>query len=96
MKNKLGIEPLFDKIIVEPTEVKNQTEAGFMLPESVKNEAKRGTVLAVGPGLDGKPMTVKEGDTVLYGEYAATPINVDGRSVLIMREKDTFAKIEKE
>jgi chaperonin GroES len=90
-KNKLKITPLADRVLVEPAEAETKTASGIIIPDNAKEKPQRGVVVAVGKGKKDEPMTVKEGDTVLYGKYAGTEITVDGKEYLIMRESDIFA-----
>ena len=89
----MSVRPLEDRILVKPIEKSNVTESGLYLPESSKEKPIQGEVVAMGPGrlLDnGKraDLSVKNGDTVVYGKYAGTEISLDGEDVLIMRESD--------
>ena len=99
MKN-INLKPLDDRVVVEPLEAEEVTAGGIVLPDSAKEKPQRGTVLAVGPGklLDsgerGKP-SVAVGDEVIYGKYAGSDIEVDGREVKILRESDVLAKVIK-
>ncbi len=90
-KNKLKITPLADRVLVEPAEAETKTASGIIIPDNAKEKPQRGVVVSVGKGKKDEPMTVKEGDTVLYGKYAGTEITVDGKEYLIMRESDIFA-----
>lgn len=89
----VNIKPLADRVLVKPAEAEETTKSGIIIPDSAKEKPQRGTVLAVGNGKPDEPLTVKEGDTVLYGKYAGTEINIDGDDLLIMRESDIFAII---
>ncbi len=89
----VNIKPLADRVLVKPAEAEETTKSGIIIPDSAKEKPQRGTILAVGNGKKDEPMTVKEGDTVLYGKYAGTEINIDGDDLLIMRESDIFAII---
>ncbi len=96
----LNLKPLADRVIVEPIEREETTASGIILPEMAKEKPQEGRVLAVGPGRrdeDGKfiPMDVKEGDTVLFAKYAGTEVKIDGRKLLILKESDILAIIEK-
>ena len=64
---------------------------GIILPDTAKEKPQRGKVIAVGSGKKDEPLTVKIGDSVLYGKYAGTEINIEGKEYLIMRESDIFA-----
>ncbi len=89
--SKGSITPLADRVIVEPAAAEVKTAGGIIIPDTAKEKPQRGKVIAVGSGKPDEPMTVKVGDTVLYGKYAGTEIQVDGKDVLIMRESDIFA-----
>ena len=88
------ITPLGDRVIVKPKEAEETTKGGIILPDTVQEKPIEGTIVAVGPGKseEGKmvEMTVKVGDTVLYGKYGGTEISVEGDEYLIMRESDIF------
>ena len=87
-----SIKPLGDRVVVKPEPAEEKTASGLFIPDTAKEKPQRGTVLAVGPGKveNGNKidMTVKAGDTVLYGKYSGTEITMDGDDVLIMRESD--------
>jgi chaperonin GroES len=88
---ELNIKPLADRVVVEPAAAEEKTASGIIIPDTAKEKPQRGTVLAVGNGKPEEPMTVKVGDTVLYGKYSGTELTVEGKDVLIMRESDIFA-----
>ena len=67
---------------------------GIIIPDSAKEKPLKGKVLAVGNGTKDEPMQLKAGDTVLYGKYAGTEIDLDGDKVLIMRQSEVLAVIE--
>ena len=90
---KVNIKPLADRVLVKPSEAEEKTKSGIIIPDTAKEKPQRGSVIAVGSGKKDEPMTVKEGDNVLYGKYAGTEITVDGEDYLIMRESDIFAII---
>jgi len=89
----LNIKPLADRVLVEPAAAEEKTASGIYIPDTAKEKPQRGKIVAVGNGKKDEPMTVKVGDTVLYGKYAGTEINIDGKEYLIMRESDIFAII---
>ena len=91
--SKLSIKPLADRVIVEVSPAEEKTASGLIIPDTAKEKPQKGTVIAVGNGKKDEPLTVKVGDTVLYGKYAGTEISVDGKELLIMRESDIFAVI---
>lgn len=87
----VNVKPLADRVLVEPAAAEETTASGIIIPDTAKEKPQRGTVVAVGGGKPDEPMTVQSGDTVLYGKYAGTEINVEGKDYLIMRESDIFA-----
>ena len=91
MAKKLNITPLHDRVIVKPAAAEEKTAGGIIIPDTAKEKPQRGIVLAAGPGKKDEPVTVKEGDTVLYGKYAGTEITIEGAEYLIMRESDILA-----
>lgn len=90
---KVNIKPLADRVLVEPAKAEEKTVGGIIIPDTAKEKPQKGTVIAVGPGKKDEPMTVKEGDVVLYGKYSGTEITIDGNDYLIMRESDIVAII---
>src|SRR5215208_5659044 len=91
MAKKLNITPLHDRVIVKPAAAEEKTAGGIIIPDTAKKKPQRGTVIAAGPGKKDEPVTVKTGDTVLYGKYAGTEIQIEGEDFLIMRESDILA-----
>jgi chaperonin GroES len=90
---KINLKPLADRVLVEPAAAETKTAGGIIIPDTAKEKPMKGKVVAVGNGKPEEPMTVKAGDMVLYGKYAGTEINVDGKDYLIMRESDIYAVI---
>jgi len=88
---QVNVKPLADRVLIKPAEAEQKTAGGIIIPDTAKEKPQRGTVVAVGPGKKDEPLTVKVGDTVLYGKYAGTEITVDGKDYLIMRESDIVA-----
>lgn len=88
---KLNIKPLADRVVIEPASAEEKTSGGLIIPDTAKEKPQKGVVVAVGPGKKDEPITVKEGDVVLYGKYAGTEINIGGNDYLIMRESDIVA-----
>ena len=88
---KVSLKPLADRVLVQPAEAEQKTKGGIIIPDTAKEKPQKGKVIAVGTGKKDEPMTVKTGDTVLYGKYAGTEINIEGQDYLIMRESDIFA-----
>ena len=87
----LNIRPLADRVVIQPAEAEEKTASGLYIPDTAKEKPMRGSVLGVGPGKKDEPTTVKVGETVLYGKYAGTEIQIDGKDYIIMRENDILA-----
>ncbi|HSI36301.1 MAG: co-chaperone GroES [Phycisphaerae bacterium] len=93
------LKPLADRVIVKQTEAEEKTASGIFLPDAAKEKPTRGKVIAAGPGRiddNGKRMTlsVKANDTVVYGKYSGTEVEVDGQKFVILREADILGVIE--
>ena len=89
--SEINIKPLADRVLVKPLPAEKTTASGLIIPDSAKEKQQKGTVMAIGNGLKDEPMTVKVGDTVLFGKYAGTEIVLYGTEYLIMRESDILA-----
>ena len=89
--SEINIKPLSDRVLVKPLPAEKMTASGLIIPDSAKEKQQKGTVIAIGNGLKDEPMTVKIGETVLFGKYAGTELVVDGTEYLIMRESDILA-----
>lgn len=87
----MKIQPLADRVLIEPAPAEEKTAGGIYIPDTAKEKPQKGTVVAVGPGKKDEPTTVKTGDVVLYGKYSGTEINVEGNDYLMMRESDILA-----
>ena len=85
------IQPLADRVVIEPATAEEKTASGFIMPDTANERAQRGVVVAVGPGKKDEPTMVKVGQVVLYGKYAGTEIQIEGKDYLIMKESDIFA-----
>jgi len=90
---KLNIKPIADRVVVEPALAEQKTAGGIIIPDTAKEKPQKGLIVAVGKGKKDEPMTVKVGDSVLYGKYAGTEITIDGKEYLIMKESDIYAII---
>lgn len=90
---KVNLQPLADRVVVKPEEAEEETKGGIVLPDTAKEKPQTGDVVAVGDGKKDEPMTVKQGDKVLYGKYAGTEVNIEGEEYLIMRESDIYGII---
>ncbi|APS38486.1 MULTISPECIES: co-chaperone GroES [Salegentibacter] len=87
----LNIKPLSDRVLIEPEAAETKTASGIYIPETAKEKPQRGKVVAVGKGNKDHDMTVKVGDTVLYGKYSGTELKLEGTDYLMMREDDILA-----
>ena len=100
MADKFNLKPLGDRLVVEPQEKEERTASGIILPETAKEKPQEGTVLAAGPGRmdedgDRIAMDVKVGDVVLYAKYAGTEVKINDKKLLILKESDILAIVEK-
>lgn len=77
MTNIVTAKPLHDRVIVKPALSEEKTSGGIIIPDTAKEKPQRGTVVATGPGKKDEPVTVKTGDTVLYGKYSGTEVRID-------------------
>lgn len=99
-KSKMAtIKPLDDRVLVKPDDAEEKTAGGIVLPGSAQERPTRGKVIAAGPGKLGKDgnriaLSVKEGDTVIYGEYAGSTIKIGGEEHKIVRESDLLGVLE--
>ena len=82
------MKPINDRVVVQPAAAEEKTAGGIIIPDTAKEKPQKGKVVAVGPGKDGNKMTVKKGDTVLYGKYSGQELHHEGNDYLIMREDD--------
>ena len=95
----LKLKPLADRVIVKQTEAEEKTKSGLYLPDAAKEKPTKGKVISVGPGkLDdkGKPMELglRVNDTVYYGKYSGTDVEVNGEKFVILRESDVLGVLE--
>jgi chaperonin GroES len=91
----VNVKPLADRVLVEAAPAEEKTSSGIIIPDTAKEKPQRGTIVAIGNGKKDEPLTVKVGDTVMYGQYAGTEIKIEGNPYLIMRESDIFGVIGK-
>ncbi len=95
----MAVKPLEDRVLVKPVERESKTDSGIYLPESSKERPVQGKVIAVGPGKlleNGKraELGVKKGDTIVYGKYAGSEVEIKGVDHLILRENEILGVIE--
>jgi len=95
----MDLQPLGDRLIVEPLEEEQTTAGGIVLPDTALEKPQRGTVVAAGPGAKNTengeviPLDVAVGDVVVFSKYGGTEIRVEGTDYLILRESDVLAKV---
>ena len=77
------IKPLADRVLVEPAAAEEKTASGLFIPDTAKEKPQKGKVVAVGSGKKDEPLTVKVGDTVLYGKYSGTALSVEGKEYVV-------------
>ena len=86
----MNIKPLADRVLVLPAQAEEKV-GGIIIPDTAKEKPLQGKVVATGNGTKDEEMVVKEGDTVLYGKYAGTELEYDGKKYLVMRQSDILA-----
>ena len=91
MMSKINIKPLADRVLIEPAAAETKTSSGLYIPDTAKEKPQKGTVVAVGSGTKDNPITVAVGNQVLYGKYAGTELQHEGKDFLIMKESYIFA-----
>ncbi len=96
---KQNLRPIGDKVVVEVIDEPQTTLSGIVLPDSAKEKSQRGKVIAVGSGklLDNgsrEPMEVSVGDTVLFAKYGGTEVDLGGRELMILSQRDIHAVLE--
>ena len=95
----MKFKPLLDRVVLKRVEEENRTAGGLIIPDTAKEKPSQGVVVAIGPGgrdEQGKiiPMTLKEGDRVLFGKWSGTEIKIDGEALLIMKESEILGILE--
>ena len=95
----MKIRPLHDRLVVRRLEEETTTAGGIVLPDSATEKPSQGEVLAVGPGKtlengDVRPMDVKVGDKVIFGQYGGSTVKIDGEELLILNESEIFGVLE--
>ena len=100
MPEKLKIRPLHDRVIIKRLEEERTSPGGIVIPDSATEKPIKGKVIAVGKGKilengNVRALDIKAGDSVLFGKYSGTEVKVDGEELLVMKEEDIMAVIEK-
>ena len=95
----MNVKPLGDRVVIKNVEMEETTKSGILLTGTAKEKPQMAEVLAVGPGgmVDGKEvvMNVKPGDKVIYSKYAGTEVKIDGQEIIIVRQSDILATVER-
>lgn len=87
----MTIKPLADRVLIEPAPAETKTVGGIIIPDTAKEKPLQGTIVAVGQGTKDEEMILKAGDVVLYGKYAGTELELEGKKYLVMRQSDVVA-----
>lgn len=96
----MKLRPLHDRVVIKRLEEERTSPGGIVIPDTATEKPIRGKVIAVGTGRitekgEIRPLDIKKGDTVLFGKYSGTEVKVDGQELLVMREEDLIAVVEK-
>ena len=94
----MKIKPLSDRVVIKPAPADEKVQGGIIIPDTAKEKPQKGKIVAVGPGKTSDAgelikMSVKVGDTVLYGKYFGTEVTIDNEDYLIVRESDILAVV---
>ncbi len=89
----MNIKPLADRVLIKPVAAEEKTASGIIIPDTAKEKPLKGEIIAAGNGTKDEEMVVKAGDTVLYGKYAGTELDLDGEKYLIMKQSDILAVV---
>lgn len=87
----MAIKPHNDRILVEIKNSEEKTAGGIIIPEAAQEKTQEGVIIAIG---DSDLITVKKGDKIIYDKYAGTPLKIDNKDHLIIKEDDILAVIE--
>lgn len=90
----MTIKPLADRVLLKSVEAEETTKSGIILAASAQEKPEMSEVVAVGPGTDENPMTVKDGDKVIISKYSGTQVKIDGEEYTIISVKDVLAIVE--
>ena len=90
----MRIQPLADRVLIKPAAAEEKTVGGIIIPDTAKEKPLKGSVIAVGNGTKDEKMVLKAEDTVLYGKYSGTEVELDGEKYLIMRQSDVLAILQ--
>ena len=96
----MKLRPLHDRVVIRRTEEERKSSGGIVIPDTATEKPSKGEVIAVGKGKllengEIRPLDLKKGDKILFGKYSGTEVKIDGEDLLVMREDDVMAVIEK-
>ena len=91
----MKIRPLADRVLILPAPAEEKTIGGIIIPDTAKEKPLQGEIIATGQGTKDEEMTLKVGDTVLYGKYTGSEVEFEGVKYLMMRQSDVLAVLEK-
>lgn len=89
----MNIQPIGERVLLQPIKQEEKTAGGIYIPESAREEKKKGVVVAAGTAKDGKPLPLQKGDRILYGGYSSEEFEFEGKEYLIVEFKDILAKL---
>lgn len=84
----MTLKTVLNKVIVEPVEAEEKTASGIIIPDSAKEKPQKGIIISTGKGKADEPMELKAGDTVLFGKYSGTEVQIDDKKYLVMNQSD--------
>lgn len=90
----MNVKPLADRVLILPAPAETRTKSGLIIPDTAQEKPLKGEVVATGNGTKDEEMILKVGDTVLYGKYAGTELEFEGKKYLMMRQSDVLAVVE--
>lgn len=90
----MKIQPLGDRVLVQPLETEEVTKGGILLPDSAKEKKAEGEIVAIGDGEEVKKLDLKKGDRVIYGKYAGDDVKLDNKEYKILKHEDVLAVIK--
>ena len=96
----MAFRPLHDRVVVRRVEEESRSAGGIIIPDTAQEKPSQGEVVATGPGARDEqgalvPLTVKAGDRILFGKWSGNETKIDGEELMIMRESDIMAVLEK-
>lgn len=93
MKKVIGLNPTENRMVVQADKAEDKTASGIIIPDTAKEKLLTGTIIWIGPGTENNPVTMKQGDRVMFSQYAGTEIKINGLDYLMMRENDVFGTL---